>query len=201
MKKIVGFLIFLMSITFSVSAIDKIELSESDRKDALKLMQNIRKKIEKEEKEKALELKKRQKEEEKRQKEEARQRELEEKEAEKKLREKQAATGQGAKEVMAEQAEGEGVSDSAQVMPNEVENVMVEEAKNADKKSPLEEYLKDKKRMEKEKKAQIKTPMQKLEATQKLANEKVDFYERVTRSVAREEKEVKEYKEILDLDI
>ena len=197
MKKVIGFLIFLMSIAFSASAIDKIELSESDRKDALKLMQNIRKKIEKEEKAKALELKRKQKEEEKRKKEEARQRELEEKEAEKKLREAQAAASQEIEGAMTEQAEGEG----AATMPNEAGNAMVDEAKNVDKKSALEEYLKDKKRIEKEKKAQIKTPMQKLEATQKLANEKVDFYERVTRSVAREEKEVKEYIEILDLDI
>lgn len=187
MKRIGRFLILFISIVFSVTAVDKIELSESDRKDAIKLMQNIRKRIEKEEKERVAELKRKQKEEEERQKEEARQREL----AEKEEKEKQDAINRDVEEV----------SNSTNVMTNESENMVVEEPKNEDDKSPLEEYLKDKNRIEKEKKSKIKTPMEKLEATQKLANEKVDFYERVTRSVAREEKEVKEYNKILDLDV
>ena len=200
MKKIVGFLIFFISIAFSATAIDKIELSERDRKDAIKLMQDIRKKIEKEEKEKALELKRKQKEEEARQKEEARQREIAEKEAQKlqkeaeaKLREEQA---KAAREF--EERKEKAVEETMDAMDAVAEEV---ETKNMEKESSLEAYLKDKKRIEKEKKAQIKTPMEKLEATQKLANEKVDFYERVGRSVAREEKEVKEYKEILNSEI
>ena len=50
-------------------------------------------------------------------------------------------------------------------------------------------------------KAKPKTETEKLEATRKEALEKVDFYERVVRSVAREEAEVAGYYQIMDEDI
>ena len=50
-------------------------------------------------------------------------------------------------------------------------------------------------------KAKPKTEAEKLEATRKEALEKIDFYERVVRSVAREEAEVAGYYQIMDEDI
>ena len=50
-------------------------------------------------------------------------------------------------------------------------------------------------------KAKPKTEAEKLEATRKEALEKLDFYERVVRSVAREEAEVGGYYQIMDEDI
>ena len=50
-------------------------------------------------------------------------------------------------------------------------------------------------------KAKPKTEAEKLEATRKEAVEKLDFYERVVRSVAREEAEVAGYYQIMDEDI
>ena len=50
-------------------------------------------------------------------------------------------------------------------------------------------------------KAKPKTGAEKLEATRKEALEKLDFYERVVRSVAREEAEVAGYYQIMDEDI
>ena len=46
--------------------------------------------------------------------------------------------------------------------------------------------------------AKPKTEAEKLEATRKKAMDKLDFYERVVRSVAREEAEVEGYYEIMD---
>ena len=50
-------------------------------------------------------------------------------------------------------------------------------------------------------KAKPKTEAEKLEATRKEALEKLDFYERVVRSVSREEAEVAGYYQIMDEDI
>ena len=50
-------------------------------------------------------------------------------------------------------------------------------------------------------KAKPKTETEKLEATRKEALEKLDFYERVVRSVAREEAEVAGYYEIMNDDV
>ena len=70
-----------------------------------------------------------------------------------------------------------------------------------DKDKLVAEYLKEKERLAQEEKKNLKTPMEKLEYTRKQALEKVDFYERVVRSVGREEQEINSYKEILDMDI
>ena len=61
----------------------------------------------------------------------------------------------------------------------------------------IEEMVKAKKA----EKAKPKTEAEKLEATRKEALEKLDFYERVVRSVAREEAEVAGYYQIMDEDI
>ena len=61
----------------------------------------------------------------------------------------------------------------------------------------IEEMVKAKK----SEKAKPKTEAEKLEATRKEALEKLDFYERVVRSVAREEAEVAGYYQIMDEDI
>ena len=56
-------------------------------------------------------------------------------------------------------------------------------------------------KMLKEKKAAAKKNMteeEKLEAVREKAKDKLDFYERVVRSVAREEAEIKAYKEITE---
>ena len=50
-------------------------------------------------------------------------------------------------------------------------------------------------------KAKPKTEAEKLEATRKEALDKLDFYERVVRSVAREEAEVAGYYEIMNEDV
>ena len=55
--------------------------------------------------------------------------------------------------------------------------------------------------IEKAEKAKPKTEAEKLEATRKEALDKLDFYERVVRSVAREEAEVAGYYQIMDEDI
>ena len=61
----------------------------------------------------------------------------------------------------------------------------------------IEEMVKAKKA----EKAKPKTEAEKLEATRKEALEKLDFYERVVRSVAREEAEVAGYYEIMNDDV
>ena len=74
----------------------------------------------------------------------------------------------------------------------------------ADKEKLEKEKLAEKKVVVKKKKvvkAAPKTEKEKLEATRKEALEKLDFYERVVRSVAREEAEVAEYYEIMNGDI
>ena len=67
--------------------------------------------------------------------------------------------------------------------------------------SSLAEIRSNGKRQRKQKKAKPKTEAEKLEATRKEALEKLDFYERVVRSVAREEAEVAGYYQIMDEDI
>ena len=59
----------------------------------------------------------------------------------------------------------------------------------------VNQYVKEKKKQEEENRKKPQTELDKLRETQKLANEKVDFYERVVRSVAREEKDILKHKE------
>ena len=63
----------------------------------------------------------------------------------------------------------------------------------------VNEYLKEKKKQEKENRKKPQTEIEKLRETQKLANEKLDFYERVVRSVAREEKDISKHKENMSM--
>ena len=59
----------------------------------------------------------------------------------------------------------------------------------------VSQYVKEKKKQEEENRKKTQTEIDKLRETQKLANEKVNFYERVIRSVAREEKDILKHKE------
>ena len=59
----------------------------------------------------------------------------------------------------------------------------------------VSQYVKEKKKQEEESRKKPQTEIDKLRETQKLANEKVNFYERVVRSVAREEKDILKHKE------
>ncbi|MBQ3437696.1 MAG: hypothetical protein IJG31_04210 [Fusobacterium sp.] len=208
MKKKILLFFFLLGLSLNSFGIETIELNENSKKEAVKLLENIRKRIQKEEKEKAKALA----EERKRAEAEEKAR-LEEEARQKKLAEEQAKLDVLAQEESVKE-ETEGDPEKGEIRYMEVPEmddknqgevaVGMEEAgdkASSTKKDALKEYLKEKDRLAKEEKAKIKTPMQKLELTQKLANEKVDFYERVVRSVAREEKEVKEIKEILNSDI
>lgn len=191
MKKL-SLLFYLLAFGVNLLAIEPVELDEMGKKEAFKLIENVRKKIQREEKEKQRILA----EEKKRIEAKEKARLEEEAKLQKKLEEER-------KEVERLELEKQAQIDSKASVEKMGENLEKSTTKkyNISNEEALEEYLKEKNRKKKEENSKIKTAMQKLEATQKLANEKVDFYERVTRSVAREEKEVKEYKEILDLDI
>ena len=52
-------------------------------------------------------------------------------------------------------------------------------------------------KLNREKEPKPKNEMERLERTATKAVDRVDFYERVVRSVAREEKDLKEYNEVL----
>ena len=71
--------------------------------------------------------------------------------------------------------------------PKKVERVKIETAEGA------EEY----EALEAEEEVEPRTPMERLEYNANKAAIKVDFYERVVRSVAREEKELDGYNEVL----
>jgi len=73
--------------------------------------------------------------------------------------------------------------------PKKVEKVKEEKAKAVELVEVEEEEV--------EEEVKPRTPMEKLEYNANKAAIKVDFYERVVRSVAREEKELDEYNEVL----
>ncbi|AYZ72776.1 hypothetical protein EGX98_01025 [Fusobacterium necrophorum] len=176
MKKKLFLILFLLGLSMA-SYSNGDMLDEAGRKEAQKLLENVRKRIEKEEKERAKILEEERK--------AAKLAEEEEKEKQKAIEAARKRTGEPI------------IGPEAMVTGEEVDVTKMGDSKD----KLIAEYLKEKERLAQEEKKNLKTPMEKLEATQKLANEKVDFYERVVRSVAREEKEVKEYKEILNSEI
>lgn len=180
MKKKLFLILFLLGLSMA-SYSNGDMLDEAGRKEAQKLLENVRKRIEKEEKERAKILEEERKAAEKA----AKLAEEEEKEKQKAIEAARKRTGEPI------------IGPEAMVTGEEVDVTKMGDSKD----KLIAEYLKEKERLAQEEKKNLKTPMEKLEATQKLANEKVDFYERVVRSVAREEKEVKEYKEILNSEI
>ena len=192
MKKKIFLVFFLLGLS-AVSYSDVEPLDEAGRKEAQKILENVRKRIEKEDKERA----KAQAEAERLAQEEA------EKAAEeaKKIEEEQSKAAQ-------EQAMEAARERNVEVVETPVEASTTDEAVDVtevglskDKDKLVAEYLKEKERLAQEEKKNLKTPMEKLEYTRKQALEKVDFYERVVRSVGREEQEINSYKEILDMDI
>ena len=80
----------------------------------------------------------------------------------------------------------------AKVEVNE-EKLKVEELEVGREELKEGEYLK----LNREKEPKPKNEMERLERTATKAVDRVDFYERVVRSVAREEKDLKEYNEVL----
>lgn len=193
--------IFLLSLLLGLSLVSysNVDLSdEATRKEAEKILERTRKRIMKEEKEreKALELER------KRAEEEAeRQRALAEKEM-KKAQESMPVAEAAEMGDIADKAAQEQAMEAAR---ERNENIAVEGMAGAtvtkDKEKLVAEYLKAKEKLAREEKKNLKTPMEKLEYTRKQALEKVDFYERVVRSVAREEEDIKAFKEILNTDI
>ena len=191
MKKKIFLVFFLLGLS-AVSYSDVEPLDEAGRKEAQKILENVRKRIEKEDKERA----KAQAEAERLAQEEA------EKAAEeaKKIEEEQNKTAQEqAMEAARERNEEVAISPITASPVGTLDVTEVGLSKDKDK--LVAEYLKEKERLAQEEKKNLKTPMEKLEYTRKQALEKVDFYERVVRSVGREEQEINSYKEILDMDI
>ena len=116
------------------------------------------------------------------------------KEAEEKARKEAEEQARLAEKEAKEQAKTQ-VAESVEVVEAPAEVVVATESLN-----PQDEQ----EAMVKAKKAEQtkpKTEAEKLEATRKEALEKLDFYERVVRSVAREEAEVAGYYQIMDEDI
>lgn len=189
--------IFLLSLLLALGAVSYSEAdlsTETARKEAQKILENTRKRILKEDKERAeMEAKKAE--------EEARQRAL----AEEEMRKIQKAAMTQNVEVVEVSSDREAQEKAMEAVRERNESTAVEGMAGAtatkDKDKLVKEYLKEKERLAREEKKNLKTPMEKLEYTRKQALEKVDFYERVVRSVAREEADIKSFKEILDADI
>ena len=98
-----------------------------------------------------------------------------------------------------EKIEEEKQIEKEQKQEKKSEKVKVENL-NISSENVVNEYLKEKKKLEEVSKKNPQTEIEKLRETQKLANEKVNFYERVVRSVAREEKDILKHKERLNKD-
>ena len=158
-KKIMLFFCLLGLSAISYSDVDLSK--ESNRKEAEKILENKRKKIQMEEKE----------------------RKEKEEEAQKFLKEKQ---------------EKENLPTEEQALNSKETK---ENGQNVSNEKIVAAYLKEKEALAKKEKEKLKTPLEKLESTHKKALEKIDFYERVVRSVAREEKEINSFKEIVNSDI
>lgn len=192
--------IFLLSLLLALGAVSysAVDLSnEAERKEAEKILENARKRIMKEDKERAKAME----EEKARVEEEARQKALAEEEM-KKMQEAAMTEKVESGELSSDREAQEKAMEAAR---ERNENMAVEGVAGAtainDKEKLVAEYLKEKERLAREEKKNLKTPMEKLEYTRKQALEKVDFYERVVRSVAREEADIKSFKEILNTDI
>ena len=100
--------------------------------------------------------------------------------------------------VVEEQVKAAETSEVVIATPVE-EKVVIEEIKPETEEQRIERINKTiAEKRKAEKKAKPKTAFEKLEKTKEEALTKLDFYERVVRSVAREEKEIKEYTEITE---
>ena len=208
MKKTLKVLLFLLGISVVAQAETvSTEMNEADKKEAMKILDRMRDKIEKAEKERAKEearLVKEKAEAEKKAQEEAERIAREQAEAERQAMEAQAQAQKVMEEaqekVVEEQVKAAETSEVVIATPVE-EKVVIEEIKPETEEQRIERINKtiaEKRKAEKKAKPKTKTAFEKLEKTKEEALTKLDFYERVVRSVAREEKEIKEYTEITE---
>ena len=172
-KKLVLLCIFLGLFATSCSNSKVVDQSE---KDGMAALERVREKIKEEDKIKAEQLREEQK-----MKEEQLKAEQKLKEEEKIQEEEQVEKEEQALKQAQEQLKKAEIAQEGNV------SISPEDAVN--------EYLKEKKKQEKENRKKPQTEIEKLKETQKLANEKLDFYERVVRSVAREEQDILKHKE------
>ena len=189
MKKFLKTILLLCAISSLVYAEETTQvvaeastgMSAEEQKEAMNILKRMREKIEKEDAERAraeeqarIEAEKQAKEAEEQAKLEAEKRAQEDAEAQKILEEK----------VQVEEAKAE-VEAKAEELGDEYDKAATLEE--------IEAMIKAKKA----EKVEPKTEQERLESTRKKSLEKLDFYERVVRSVAREENEISDYYEIM----
>ena len=207
MKKTLKVLLFLLGISVVAQAETvPTEMNEADKKEAMKILERMRDKIEKAEKERAKEearLAKEKAEAEKKAQEEAERLAREQAEAERQAMEAQAQAQKAMEEAQAkvveEQVQGAETSEVVIEATPVEEKVVIEEIKPETEEQRIERINKiiaEKRKAEK--KVKPRTAFEKLEKTKEEALTKLDFYERVVRSVAREENEIKGYTEITE---
>ena len=181
MKKFLKAALFLCALsslayaeeTTPVVAEANTTMSAEEQKEAMNILKRMREKIEKEDAERA------------RAEEQARiEAEKQAKEAEKRAQEDAEAQKILEEKVQVEEAKAE------------VEAKAEELGVEYDKSATLEE-IEAMIKAKKAEKVEPKTEKERLEATRKKSLEKLDFYERVVRSVAREENEISDYYEIM----
>ena len=181
MKKFLKAALFLCALsslayaeeTTPVVAEANTTMSAEEQKEAMNILKRMREKIEKEDAERA------------RAEEQARiEAEKQAKEAEKRAQEDAEAQKILEEKVQVEEAKAE------------VEAKAEELGVEYDKSATLEE-IEAMIKAKKAEKVEPKTEKERLEATRKKSLEKLDFYERVVRSVAREENEISDYYKIM----
>lgn len=196
MKKTLKVLLFLLGISVVAQAETvPTEMNEADKKEAIKILNRMRDKIEKAEKERA-------KEEARLAKEKAEAEKKAQEETERIAKEQAVEAERQAMEAQKKVAETVQAVGTTEIVPEVApveEKAVIEEIKPETEEQRIERINKTiAEKRKAEKKAKPKTAFEKLEKTKEEALTKLDFYERVVRSVAREEKEIKEYTEITE---
>lgn len=196
MKKTLKVLLFLLGISVVAQAETvPTEMNEADKKEAIKILNRMRDKIEKAEKERA-------KEEARLAKEKAEAEKKAQEETERIAKEQAVEAERQAMEAQKKVAETVQAVGTTEIVPEVApveEKAAIEEIKPETEEQRIERINKTiAEKRKAEKKAKTKTAFEKLEKTKEEALTKLDFYERVVRSVAREEKEIKEYTEITE---
>lgn len=196
MKKTLKVLLFLLGISVVAQAETvPTEMNETDKKEAIKILNRMRDKIEKAEKERA-------KEEARLAKEKAEAERKAQEETERIAKEQAVEAERQAMEAQKKVAETVQAVGTTEIVPEVApveEKAVIEEIKPETEEQRIERINKTiAEKRKAEKKAKPKTAFEKLEKTKEEALTKLDFYERVVRSVAREEKEIKEYTEITE---
>ena len=113
----------------------------------------------------------------------------------------QAALAKAEKERAASEARAQRESERTQRVKGNEKKAEVSKEEEEYGKEEVRVELKEKEgeypKLNREKEPKPKNEMERLERTATKAVDRVDFYERVVRSVAREEKDLKEYNEVL----